>query len=105
MSAVSKVYKSSRAQTCRLTAFCVNLTYVAILRYRRVADEVAVEICAFVSWIFFVRGMEVILFYNLVYVYVCNIGEKQFGRVVDGVFMVGSIQPALLQSQSQICCV
>ena len=55
---------------CRLTAFCVKLTYIAILRYRRAADEVAVEICAFVLRIFFVRGMQVILFYNVVYVYV-----------------------------------
>ena len=47
--AVSKVYKYSCAQTCRLMAFCVNLTYIAILRYRRAAEEVAVEICAFVS--------------------------------------------------------
>ena len=46
--AVSKSYKYSRAQTCRLTAFCIKLTYIAILRYRRTADEVAVEICAFV---------------------------------------------------------
>ena len=60
-------------------AFCVKLTCIAILRYRRAADEVAVEICAFVLQIFFVRGMQVILFYNVVYVYVCKIGEEKFG--------------------------
>ena len=50
-----------------------------ILLYRGAADEVAVEICAFVLQIFFVRGMQVILFYNVVYVYVCKIGEEKFG--------------------------
>ena len=75
---VSKIYKYSHAQTC-LTAFCVALTYTAILRYRRAADEVAVEICASVLGIFFVRGMQLILFYNVVYVYVCKIGEETFG--------------------------
>ena len=68
--AVSNFYKYSRAQTCCLTAFCVKLTYIAIVRYRRAADEVAVEICEFVLKIFFIRGMQVILFYNVVYVYV-----------------------------------
>ena len=53
-----------------ITAFCVKLTYIAILRYRRAVDEVAVEICTFVLQIFFVRGMQVIKFYNIVYVYV-----------------------------------
>ena len=45
----------------------------AILRYRPAVIEIAVDISAFVLWIFFVRGMQVILFYNVVYVYVCNI--------------------------------
>ena len=35
--------------------------------------------CAFVLWIFFIRGMQVILFHNVVYVYVCKIGEEKFG--------------------------
>ena len=60
-------------------AFCVKLTYIAILQYRRAADEVAVEICVFVLRIFFVRGMKVILFYNVVYIYVRKIGEEKFG--------------------------
>ena len=42
------------------------------------ADEVAVEICEFDLHILFVRGMQVILFYNVVYVCVCKIGAKQF---------------------------
>ena len=57
----------------------MKLTYIPILRYRRAADAVAVEICAFVLQIFFVRGMQVILFYNVVYVYLCKIGEEKFG--------------------------
>ena len=60
---------------------CKANLYIAILRYRRAADEVAVEICAFVLQIFFVTGMQIILFYNVVYVYVyvCKIGEEKFG--------------------------
>ena len=60
-------------------AFCVKLTYIAIFWYHKVADEVAIEICTFVLQIFFVRGIQVILFYNVVYVYVCKIGEEKFG--------------------------
>ena len=40
--------------------------------------------------------MQVILFYNVVYVYVCKIGEEKFGWVVEVVFMVGLIQPGRL---------
>ena len=60
-------------------AFCVKLTYIVILLYHRAANEVAVKICTFVLQMFFVRGMQVILFYNIVYVYVCKIGEEKFG--------------------------
>ena len=52
---------------------------VPTLWYRGATDEVAVDICTFVLWIFFVRRMQVILFYNVVYVYVCKIGEEKFG--------------------------
>ena len=50
-----------------------------ILQYRAAADEIAVDICVFVLWIFFVRGMQLILFYNVVYVYVCKTSEERFG--------------------------
>ena len=85
---------------CRLTAFCIKLTYIAILQYRRAADEVAVEICDL--WIFFVRGMQVILFYNVVYVYVCKIGEVKFGVWWRSFFVVGSIQPSRLASAMRL---
>ena len=52
---------------------------LAILWYRAAADEIAVDICVFVLWIFFVREMELILFYNVVYVYVCKTSEEKFG--------------------------
>ena len=52
---------------------CKANLFLAILRYRPAVIEIAVDISAFVLWIFFVRGMQVILFYNVVYVYVCNI--------------------------------
>ena len=44
-------------------AFCVRLTYFS----------------DFTVPGSFVRGMQLILFYNVVYVYVCKIGEEKFG--------------------------
>ena len=39
-----------------------------------------------------------ILLYNVVYVYVCKIGEKKFGGCWWSFFMVSSIQPGRLAS-------
>ena len=51
-----------------------------ILRYCWAAEEVVVlKNCAFVLWIFFVRGMQEIIFYNIMYAYVCKICEEKFG--------------------------
>ena len=74
------IYKYSHAETCRLTVFCVKLyIFIAILWYRWAAEEVVLDICAFVLRIVFVRGMQEILFYNIVYAYACKICEKLGG--------------------------
>ena len=65
--AVNKVNKYSRAQTCRLTAFCVKLIYITFLRYRGAADEVAVKICVFVLRIFLVEKCKWFYFIRIVF--------------------------------------